>query len=295
MKKKIIIAVIIVIIVGLIIVGNIIKDENEKSYKLNILTSFYPIYIMTSNITDGAQNVKVSNMAEKIQGCIHDYTLSTEDLKKFETSDVFIQCGNGLENFSDKIKELYKDIIIIDSAKNVTNLIEDEEEVNAHIWLSLDNYVLQVNAITEELKKLDLNNSSVYENNRQRYIGELNSLKEKFETLNFINYKSICLNEALVYLLDEVGMDVTSIETDHDQSALSAEQLKEIINKMNSENIKAIFIDKDDDAKIAETIKLETNANIYVLNSGMNGNNDLNSYIEIMNDNYKVLDELRKE
>ena len=99
MKKKILAIGLLIILIILIVIGNInrrtIKKENED-YK--ILTSFYPIYIMTLNITNGAKNVQVSNMAEKFTGCIHDYTLTTQDLKKFEECDLFIQNGADLEN-----------------------------------------------------------------------------------------------------------------------------------------------------------------------------------------------------
>ena len=80
---KILIAVILVIMIGLLTLGLTGKKDEEKK-KEKILTSFYPIYVMTLNITDGVENVETSNMAENFFGCIHDYTLTTEDLKKVD-------------------------------------------------------------------------------------------------------------------------------------------------------------------------------------------------------------------
>ena len=145
MKKRNILITffIVVILVILIVLANLLKKEENKNNKFEILTSFYPIYVMTLNITDGAENVEISNMAQHLTGCIHDYTLNTADLRKFENADVFIQNGKGLESFTDKIIELYPDVEIIDSAENVDNIIQDDEEANAHIWLSIDNYINQ--------------------------------------------------------------------------------------------------------------------------------------------------------
>lgn len=38
------------------------ENKNNENYK--IVTSFYPVYIMTYNITYGASNVELANMAD---------------------------------------------------------------------------------------------------------------------------------------------------------------------------------------------------------------------------------------
>lgn len=289
-KRNILISFLIVaILVIFIVLANLLKKEKNKNKNFKILTSFYPIYVMTLNITDGADNVEVSNMAEHLTGCIHDYTLNTSDLRKFESADIFIQNGQGLESFTDKIIGLYPDVEIIDSAKNVDNIIQDDEEANAHIWLSIDNYINQVNEIAEKLSRLNPENETVYLKNKNAYIEKLNNLKSEYEEINISKNKAICINEALEYLLEEVGIEVTTIETDHEQSILSAENLKNIIEKMKQENIKVIFIDNDDNDRTAKTLAQETNAKIYTLKSGMSGDNDKDSYLKIMKENLDVL------
>ena len=311
MKLKKIIAslVIAAIIVSLIIYGNVKEERKPQNNETKILTSFYPIYIMTLNVTNGAKNIEVSNMAEKLAGCIHDYTLTTTDLRKFENADIFIQNGAGLENFSDKIASSYPNVKIISAAQNVTNFIysdgknddteknEDgeEEESNSHIWLSIENYKKEVQEIATELSTLNLENADIYRKNCNTYLQKLDDLQEKFKKLNLQGEKAICLNESLEYLLKENDIDETLVETDHEQASISAKMVKDIISKMQEENIKSIFIDKDDSDKLAKVLQNETNAKIYVLNSGMNGNDDLNSYINIMEENLKTLKQIKSE
>lgn len=297
MKKKILAIGLLIILIILIVIGNInrrtIKKENED-YK--ILTSFYPIYIMTLNITNGAKNVQVSNMAEKFTGCIHDYTLTTQDLKKFEECDLFIQNGADLENFSPKIVTSYPNVQIVSSADGISDFIEDEDgESNSHIWLSIENYISEVNQISTELAKVNTTNSAIYVENARNYIEKLNKLRELFNSLELNGKKAICLNESLEYLLKENSIDETLIETDHEQASISAEKIKEIIEKMKEEDIKIIFIDKDDDTKTADMLANETGAKIYVLNSGMNGTSNLNSYIDVMKENYNTLKLITEE
>ena len=294
-KKAISILILIVMVVILLVYGAINSNKTKQSDgKIRILTSFYPIYIMTLNITNGVNNVEVSNMADKLNGCIHDYTLTTTDLKKFETANIFIENGAGLESFTDKIVNSYKDLKVIYAAQNVTNFIySDDNESNSHIWLSIENYKNEVQTIASKLSEIDEANSGLYNANANQYIEKLNELQSKFKQLDLSNKKAICLDESLEYLLKENNIDETLIETDHDQASISAELIKETISKMNSEEIKAIFIDKNDSDKLAKALQNETGAKIYVLNSGMNGEKNLNSYIDLMNQNYEILKDLQ--
>ena len=294
-KKAISILILIVMVVILLVYGAINSNKTKQSDgKIRILTSFYPIYIMTLNITNGVDNVEVSNMADKLNGCIHDYTLTTTDLKKFETANIFIENGAGLESFTDKIVNSYKDLKVIYAAQNVTNFIySDDNESNSHIWLSIENYKNEVQTIASKLSEIDEANSGLYNANANQYIEKLNELQSKFKQLDLSNKKAICLDESLEYLLKENNIDETLIETDHDQASISAELIKETISKMNSEGIKAIFIDKNDSDKLAKALQNETSAKIYVLNSGMNGEKNLNSYIDLMNQNYEILKNLQ--
>lgn len=289
MKKKSIIlllAITIVILIAIVVL-NINKSKEIDNGKTKIITSFYPIYIMTLNITDGIDTVEVSNMAEAHTGCIHDYTLNTSDLKKFENADIFIQNGQGIENFTEKILASYPNIKTIDSSKNIVNIIEEEDEVNAHFWTSIDNYISQIKTITEELKKIDSKNSDKYEENTLKYISKLEILKSEYELKKreLSNKKVISLNESFSYFFNFLGMEETLIETDHEQSTLSAEKIRELINKINDEKIEYIVIGENDSEQTANTIKSETNAKIYKLKDGMTGDNSLDSYINDMREN----------
>lgn len=261
----ILLLILIMLLVGMMVQGT---KESRNSDKIEILTSFYPIYIMTKNITDGAENVETSNMADKYYGCIHDYTLTTADLQKVENSDVFIQSGNGLEPFTERIVQSYKNLKIINCSESIDNFIQDEDgEKNAHTWLSLDNYKQEVRKIAQRLMEIDSRNSEIYTKNMENYISKIDDVKEKYNSLKLNGIKAICLDESLEYLLRENGIEETLVETDHEQSSLSAEQVKEILEKMKNENIKCIFIDQNDNTKTANLLASETGAKIYKLNS----------------------------
>ena len=294
-KKYIIIIILIAIFFAVIIIGNLNKTKNKSNNNYKVLTSFYPLYIMTLNITNGAQNVEVGNMADKITGCIHDYTLSTADLKKFEDTNIFIQNGAGLESFSQKVIDAYPNVKIINCADSISNFIEDEDgDKNGHVWLGLDNYESEVKEIASKLSENNSINASIYEENARAYIQKIDEIKTKFNGISNLNGKNaICLNESLEYLLNDLKINTTMIETDHEQNSLSAETVKNIISDMKKSNSKMIFIDKNDDSKVADTIAKETGAIVYVLDSEMTGEKNLDAYINAMNYNYEVLSKIQ--
>lgn len=291
MKKNIVLVLfgLIVIFMLLVLSGCTVQKSDNQNYK--IVTSFYPIYIMTLNITDGAQNVELINMTDQNTGCIHDYVLSTNDMKKIEKADLFIENGLGLENFTEKIKEIYSDINILNSSENVSNIINDEDETNPHIWTSIENYISQIEYISKALIHNNPQNAKIYEENTKEYILKLNELNEEYkkELKILSGKKALCLNEAIEYIAKDLNMEVISIHTDHDESTISAESLKSIISKMKNENIKIILIGKDDNKKNAELIANETDSVIYDINTSLNGENDKDSYINDLKENIDIL------
>ena len=230
-KKFLIITLILVIAIGLAIWTSTNKKEVVEDDNLKIVTSFYPIYIMTANITRDIPDVELLNMSEANVGCLHDYTISTTDMKKIEKANIYIQNGLGLENFMDKIISTYPNLKIIDSSINVSDKIQDENETNPHIWTSIENYTKQVETICQKLCKYDSKNAEKYKANCENYLQKINQEKQKYESeLQKLNgEKVICLNEGLEYLLKELKMQVTQVETNHEESTMSAETLKNLI------------------------------------------------------------------
>ena len=291
--KYIAIAIVVLILITVIGILNINRNKNvnQDDGITKIVTSFYPMYVIAENLVDGASNVELTNMTDVNVGCLHDYTLKTEDIKKVENADIFISNGLGMESFIGKLIEANQDMDVIDSSVSIENPISHENETNPHIWTSIDNYLEQVQTVAIELKRLDPENEDIYEANRRAYIAKLNRLKNEFNNQleDLKDERAICLNEAFEYMAKDIGLQLTSIQTDHEESTMSAETLRNIIDIANSQDIKIIIIDKNDNRANAETIVNETDAEIYVLNSGLTGNLDKDVYINAMKENIEIL------
>ena len=198
-----------------------------------------------------------------------------------------------MESFSQKIIDSYPQVKIIESAKGITDVIKEESgDVNAHFWTSIDNYILQVQEIANQLSNIDSKNADKYKNNANIYIQKLNELKNSYEDKieSLKGKKVISLNESFSYLFKTLGIEEILIETDHEQSSLSAETVKNVIDKMNEENINSVIIAENDNEQNAKAIAEETGAKVYKLKDGMSGDNSLDSYINDMKYNFEIFD-----
>ena len=74
-------------------------DTTENREKLQVVTSFYPVYLLAQAVMEGAEHVELKNMAQPQTGCLHDYELTISDMKLLEGADVLIINGGGMENF----------------------------------------------------------------------------------------------------------------------------------------------------------------------------------------------------
>lgn len=288
--RKVIFTSIIMIFLLLVLTG--CGSQKEENSSFSVVTSFYPMYIIAINLCDGI-DVNVENMTDTAVGCLHDYTLQTKDLRKVENADMFIINGLGVENFIDKITENRENLYISDTSKADLYLIQDEDETNGHVWNNAENYIKQIEIVKEDLVKNNPENKDKYEKNAEEYTNKIKEL----ENNRFISQEKkyvVSCNEALAYILDEANLEVIPVYTENEESTLSGNMLSDIINEVKDKNINAIFMDKDDDRTNAELIAKETNAQIYVLDSGLSGELDKNAYIDTMNKNYDVLREAIK-
>ena len=302
MKAKIITAIIVAILVIATIIAAI-NVKKEKDTKFNITATFYPVYIATLNITERVEDVTVTNLTKENIGCIHDYTLSTKDLVTLAESDALITNGAGMENFLEKVISSYNKINIIDSSIGIT-LIENEEEehedhedeghhhdVNSHIFVSITNYIKQVENITEGLVKLNPDNKESYIKNSDEYINKLNLLKDEMtKTIDEINCKNIVtFHNSFDYFAREFGLNVVAtIENEHGASP-SAKEIADIVEVIKQNDVKAIFIEPETNTKLVDAIAKEANVKVYTLNPITSGKDSKDEYINIMKENMEVL------
>ena len=271
------------------------QKKDETSNHLNLITSFYPIYIMTLNITDGVDGINVENMADQNIGCLHDFQIQTEDIKKIEKADAFIINGASMESFIDKIIDQQISTPIIDSSTGI-ELIKDDpssEEYNPHIWVSISNYIEQVKNISKEIIALDPQNKDKYQSNTNAYLEKLTTLKDKMhnELSDIKETDIITFHEAFPYFAKEFNLNIVGVIDREPNSAPSAQEISDTINLVNDTKIKALFAEPQYSPNAANVIAAETGATVYFLDPCSSGETYNNSYLDAMEKNLAVLKE----
>lgn len=262
--------------------------------KFNIVTSFYPVQILVVNVAGGIDGVEIDCMSDSNLGCIHDHVFTTDDLRLIENADVYVENGLGLEMFNDQILAAYPDLPIIEAAAEVTDAPSDGDEVNGHVWTSIDDYILEINEVSSRLSELDPVHASEYEANAGAYIARINELTADYSDViaSVAGQKVLVLDESLPSFCVYLGIDYVTIVTDHEQSALSAGHIGETIGYMNDNGINAIFVAPGDESGVADSIAAETGASIYEINTVLTGEVYEDAYLDQMEHNFEVLGNL---
>lgn len=300
MKK---VVFVLLIICCFILCGCGYQENKIDENKFNIVTSFYPMYVATSNIVDGVEDVTLSNMTDVQVGCLHDYQMTTKDMNKLEKADVFIINGGGMESFLDKATSSCKHLKVINSSEGILEEGEHEDghheheeshnEENAHIWVSISLYINQVQNIANELAKADEKNADKYLENAEIYIEKLKTLKNEMHgKLDNLEKKNIVtFHEAFSYFADEFNLNVVAVIEREPGTSPSAGQLAKIIDEIKETSAKAIFVEPQYEKTTANVISKETGVPVYSLNPIVSGKLDKGEYERIMRENLKVLEE----
>ena len=267
--------------------------EKKTAEPFRIVTSFYPMYVATINITDGVDGVEVYNMTKPQTGCLHDYQLMTDDMKTLEKADAFVINGAGMEDFMDKVTEQQKKLKVIDASRGI-ELIHDEEGDNPHVWLSVTDAIAQTRNIADQLKEADPAHAAQYEKNAAAYIEKLTSLKsEMHAALDNVPHKDIVtFHEAFPYFAKEFNLNIIGVVEREPGTEPTPTELQETIEQVNALPSKVLFTEPQYSPAAAETIARETGAKIYTLDPVVTGEaNDeaINAYIDTMKKNMETL------
>ena len=279
----------------------------KESSRLKLLASFYPIAIMALNITDGVEGVAVESMAQQQTGCLHDFQMTTADMKKAETADAFLINGAGMEGFLDKISDQLPELPVSDSSTGIPLIASgedhhhdggeghdhDQEDYNPHLWVSITNCMEQVRNLSEGIIALDPEHEAEYRENTETYLEKLSALRDKMHSaLDHVKNKDIItFHEAFPYFAEEFGLHIAAVINREPDSQPSAKELADTIRLVRETGVKALFVEPLYPETSADIIAAETGAQVYVLDPAVSGEWDKNAYLTAMESNLQVLEQ----
>ncbi len=182
------------------------------------------------------------------------YEPTPQQMQKFTDSDIYFSIGVPTEAAS--ILPTAGDVKIVPLAEKVSSVYDDlkigDEGRDAHIWLSPKRVKVMVEAIAEEMGKLDEENKELYNQNAENYIKQLDELdkeiKDVAETIK--QKKFVVFHPAFGYIADDYGLEMFSLEEEGKEA--TPQHLQEMIDLAKKENIKVIFYQAELDSNQAK-------------------------------------------
>ncbi|WP_312473102.1 metal ABC transporter substrate-binding protein [Neobacillus sp.] len=280
------------------------ENANEKTKKLHIVTTFYPIYYFTQQVAGSAANVEllIPNGVEP-----HDWDPTAKDLAKIQDADLFIYNSRYFETWAEKVLKSINqsNLKVIEASKGIELINSDSEEQDhhseqsaskdPHVWLSPVLAGQEVDTIAQALEKRDPKNKELYQKNAEAFKSQLSELDRLYKAtvVQAKNKEFVTQHAAFGYLAKQYGLTQIAIAGLSPDVEPSLGKLKELTDLTKKKNVKIIYFEGLTSSKVAQTLANEIGAKTEVLNplegltkeeqqKGMN-------YIDVMKKNLESL------
>lgn len=308
MKKKIIVCLcVIMLLCGCTLQNNTSKNNGGK---INIVTTVFPLYDFARNVAGDKAN---TDMLVTFGADVHSYEPTPRDIIKIIDSDLFINLGSSVDEWTDKVTEAadgkslntlsamdsvdIKDEEAVEGMEEERGHSEHTPEPDEHIWTSPKNAELIVKSICSALEKADPSNAGYYKKNAENYIYELNRLDGDIRSaVEGAKRKTVVFADRfpMRYFADEYGLEYfAAFPGCSSESEPSAATISFLIEKVKSEHIPVVFFTETSDGKVADTICEASGAEKLLFHSCHNITKQQfdgkATYISLMKQNLKAL------
>ena len=249
-----------------------------------VVTSFYPVWIMTLNLTRGLEDhLAVRNLAAPTVGCLHDYQLQTSDMKALSDADIFLVNGAGMEAFLPEITQAFPDLLVVEASDGIElledgsalEILEAEEtgEVNAHIWLDPLRAVRMAENLAAGLIRVFPEDEPVISENLADYSARLTDLDEKLrESLQDLPRRDIVtFHEAFPYFASAYNLNVVAVVNKEPGEVLTPSQLADLCQEIVRLGNPPLFVEPQYTDLSAQTLANETGSAVWTLDPIVTG------------------------
>jgi len=322
MKKKLLFLTIMILCAAGItaatagLTGSPVKKEGRQ-----FVTSFYPVYLLAQGVAEGAEQVNVTNLTSNHSGCLHDYSLKTEDMRLLSEADLFLVNGGGMELFLTKAASECKGLKIVDTSEGFSFLegVEhdhdhaeaagednhdadedhdhDHDALNAHIWMDFDGYLLQLDRVEQALCEADPAQANRYHKNAEHCRSEIKALQKEYEAVkpSLSGNATVVFHEGYIYLFAELGMETLHCLPMDSETQISAGEAAEIVEECRLHQVQVIFTTEEYVDTITKTFGKEVGCKVVALNPITGATKEtkeltgIDAYVKAMRDNLALI------
>ncbi|MEP0817286.1 metal ABC transporter substrate-binding protein [Trichocoleus sp. FACHB-46] len=291
-----------------------LSQGKGQSDRVQVMTTFLPMYLFTKAVTGDAADVKVLIPPGTE---VHEYQSKPGDVQAIAQADVLVENGLGLESFlRDTIKSAQNSkLVVVDASQGIQPIgaAATEEhghaeaepgeshsadtaahahaEGNPHVWLDPVLVKQQITNIRDQLIKVDPPNQPAYTANAAAYLQQLDTLHGEFQrTLQkYPNCTFVTFHNAYPYLAQRYQLQqVAVVELPEDN--LSPREVQNAIATVKQYKVKALFGEPGTDNKLLQSLAQDLNLTLQPLDSLEAGSLDPQYYFTAMKKNLQTLE-----
>ena len=168
-----------------------------------------------------------------------------------------------------------------------------DHEENAHAWMSVPAYRMQIENIATGLAKADTIHAASYLANAGVYDGKLEALQKELEALQ-VHTKGasvISFHCAYDYVTEDLRLAVPFCMDLDEERQVSAGEVAEVLEIIEHDKVEYIFAEELYAASMCEMIQKEVDVTVIYLDPLTRGEYDADSYLEGMRSNLKLIEE----
>jgi zinc transport system substrate-binding protein len=219
----------------------------------------------------------------------HTFQPTPQTATKLKVATIIFKIGNGLDDWSNSLKEgLAKDGLVLSVSEGINLRVNPDKSIDPHYWLSIPNAMIITKNIAKQLIALDPANKDYYQSNETVYLKKLQAadteIKEQLQSLP--QNKIVTFHDAWYYFAEQYGLKIVATYEENIETDPSPEYLARFIQSVRKNNIHTIFYEPQFSSLSIK--KIATHENLvsdilHPMESG--GDTTSDSYIATMKEN----------
>ena len=286
----------------LLLCGCQTQKNNSHRNELHIVTSFYPIYSITKEVSGDLNDVR---MIQSGAG-IHSFEPSPTDIQAIYDADVFIYHSHTLESWAGKLDPNleHSKVKVIEASVGmdlqrvtgledveVTDGVDEATLYDPHTWLDPLLVAQEAHLIADQLASIDQKHAATYKENAEKFSKKAEELASKYEK-SFAKTTSkvfVTQHTAFAYLAKRFNLTQLGIASVSNEEP-SPRQLAEIKEFVETYHVHTIFAERGVSQKVAQTLANSTGVELKELDPLEADPQNNRSYLENLETNLNTLE-----
>lgn len=308
------------------------EEAATEEEKMQILCMTFPLYDWTRQITAGCEdNIEVSLLMDRGTDP-HNYQPTTEDIIRISEADIMVYVGGESDLWMEDVlasipaergeKQQYLSMMeVLGTSLREEEYIEgveqiqgqahgeveageerhaDAAEYDEHIWLSVKNASVCVQAIAATVMDQDQEDSRIVAENAESYLAKLQDLDEQFADMAAeapLDRVLFADRFPFLYLMKDYGLEYdAAFPGCSTETEASFEMVIYLAGRLDEYDLPAVLVMEDGNQRIAETVIANTadkDQEILALNSMQSVTaaeiGQGVTYLSVMRENLEVL------